>query len=205
MRSVFREVEALGEEKLRILYIEDRPEEVDGIIKMLQRHYVVKIEKNPEAARKELLKHPYDVILLDYDFVNMDSADITLEKIRKENYHIKVIMVTAILRDIHQLARTINQGISKCYFKNDAELLEHLKDGIDEVVQNRNEIILGLENWIEARKIRKGKQMLVVGNKSYSATELLNEVKKNSAIGKKEINSLVLLAIKLLNEDKSKN
>ncbi|MGC1709690.1 MAG: response regulator [Nitrosotalea sp.] len=193
----------MSEEKLKILYIENRPEEVDGIIKMLERKFTVKLEKDPEAARKELLKNPYDVILLDYDFVDLDTADIILEKIRKENYHIKVIMVTAILRDIHQLARTINQGISKCYFKSDPELLDNLQRGIYEVVRNRDEIIHGLETWIKARKKDKNKPLLIAGNKSYSATELLNEVKRNSEIGKAEIKALVLLAIKLLNEDKS--
>ncbi len=192
----------MTEQRLRILYIEDRPKEVDGILNMLRSKFDVDIISDPYEALEELKKIAYDVVLLDYDFVGKDNAGVILKKIREENYHIRVVMVTAILRDIHQLARVINNGISKCFFKDDPELFEHLKSGIHEVVQNRNMIIRGLESWINARNADEDKPIFIADGKSLTAKDLLNEVKMNSEIGKKEIEALVLLAIRLLQKDK---
>ena len=193
----------MSEEKIRILYIDDRPEEVDAIIDSLSDDFVVTLKPNANEARIELLSNPYDIIILDYEMVKQENAEKTLEKIRKENYHIKVIMVTAKLRYARQLARVVNLGISKCYFKDEEDLMEKLNKGIIEVVENRNAIILGLESWLSARG-GNAKPIVVSGNKSYTAQQLLEEIKKNSKVGKNELKSLSLLAIRLLSEDKTK-
>ena len=193
----------MTQEKLRILYVEDRPNEVDGIIKMLKKDFEVILEEKSENVSQKLRDSPFDIVILDYDMVGQENADKILKKIRKENYHIRVLLITALLREVHELADVINQGISKCYFKDDLNLADKLKKGILEIVNNRDTIIQGLETWIQAREINKDKPLLVSGNKSYSASELLKEIKKNSKIGKLEITALVSLAIKLLQEDNS--
>ncbi len=177
---------------MRVLYIDDRPKSVEPIIKFLEEHYFVRLEENADKARKELLKDPYDVIILDYEMVKQDYGDKILEKIRNENHNIRVIMVTAKVRVVTELAEVINHGISKCYFKTDPELFDKLKTGIDEVIENRDSIILGLESWLEARKYRK-KIIFSSGKKSYTAAKLLDEIKKNSDIGKDQVKALVFL------------
>lgn len=191
------------EDEIKILYIDDRPEEVDAIIQSLSDDFDVTLKPDAEEGRQELLKNPYDIIILDYEMIKQGNAEKILAEIRKENYHIKVIMVTAKLRNIRQLARVINLGISKCFFKNEENLMEDLKNGIRETVENRNSIILGLERWLSTRENQE-KVILVSGNKSYTAKNLLDEIKKNSEVGKNELRSLALLAIRLLSEDKTK-
>jgi len=193
----------LSEQKIKILYIDDRPEEIDAIIAGLSEEFDVMLKPNVEDARHELIQNPYDVIILDYEMIKQGTGETILAKIREENFHIKVIMVTAKLRNIRQLARVINLGISKCYFKNDEDLMDSLKSGIIETVENRNAIILGLEKWLQSRS-NQNKVILVSGEKSYTAKDLLHEIKKNSEVGKNELKSLALLAIRLLNDDKTR-
>lgn len=193
----------MSEQKIKILYIDDRPEEIDAIIAGLSEEFDVMLKPNVEDARHELIQNPYDVIILDYEMIKQGTGETILAKIREENFHIKVIMVTAKLRNIRQLARVINLGISKCYFKNDEDLMDSLKSGIIETVENRNAIILGLEKWLQSRS-NQNKVILVSGEKSYTAKDLLHEIKKNSEVGKNELKSLALLAIRLLNDDKTR-
>ncbi|MGH9923299.1 MAG: response regulator transcription factor, partial [Nitrososphaerales archaeon] len=187
----------MKEERIRILYIDDRPDEVDAIVESLSEEFDVKLMPDAEAAQKELIENHYDIIILDYEMIKQGDADKILAKIREQNYHIRVIMVTAKLRYIRQLARIINLGISKCYFKDDSDLMDNLKTGIREVVENRNEVIMGLESWLSARAAENN-VMLVSGEKSYTAKELLEEIKKNSEVGRNEVKALALLAITLL-------
>lgn len=193
----------MSEEKIKILYIDDRPEEIDAILQSLRDDFDVTLKPDADEGRQELLQNPYDIILLDYEMIKQGNAEKILAKIREENYHIKVIMVTAKLRNARQLARVINLGISKCFFKNEVSLMEDLKDGIRETVENRNSILLGLEAWLSSRE-NYDKIILMSGDKSYTARDLLVEIKKNSKVGKNELKSLALLAIRLLNEDKTK-
>lgn len=179
-------------EKIRVLYIDDRPKTVAPIIQILENDFEIKLECNAEEARMELLKKPYDVIILDFEMVKQDYADKILEKIRKENHHIKVILVTGKIRYVTELAKVVNWGISKCYFKTDVNLIQDLKKGILEVVDDRDSIIMGLESWINARTNRD-KQILVINNKKYTARQILDEIKKNSEIGRHQIKALVLL------------
>jgi len=188
---------------MRILYMDDRPKTVEPIVKFLEKNYFVKLEINAKKARKELLKNPYDVIILDYEMIQQDYGDKILEKIRNENYNIRVIMVTAKIRVVTELAEVINHGISKCYFKTDPELLDKLKTGIDEVIQNRDSIILGLESWLEARKYRK-EIIFSSGKKRYTASKLLDEIKRNSNVGKDQVQALIFLMQDLITKKKQR-
>jgi len=191
-------------EQIKILYIDDRPDEIDAILANLTKEFgQPTLQRSAEEARKELLKNPYDIIILDYEMIKQGNAEEILAKIREENYHIKVIMVTAKLRNVRQLAGVVNQGISKCYFKNDDNLFKLLNDGIRETISSRNSIILGLEKYLSSRS-NDDKVIMIRGNQKLTAKELLTEIKKNSDVGKTELESLTLLAIRLMNEDQTK-
>lgn len=175
---------------IRILYIDDYPEGIAPIIDKLKEEFEVDLVKNLAEAQGMLLKQTYDVIILDWQILTTTGAKV-LAQIRKENAMIKVVMVTAKLTRIDDLQQVVNLGLSKMYFKWEEDLLTNLPIGVREAVDSRDTIIQGLEEWLQARKGVRDKVIEVAGDKGYTVSELLEELKKNSEIGRMQTKALV--------------
>jgi response regulator RpfG family c-di-GMP phosphodiesterase len=169
---------------IRILYIDDDPPTVEPIVKYLQTDYDVVVETNSEKARKRCLTSPFDMIILDWEMIAQENGAEILGKIRKENALIRVIVVTAKLYRVKDIAILVNLGISKFHFKNEPDLLKTLANEIKEVVESRDTIVQGLEEWLAARRHMRSKVVRVAGGKSYTPEQLLSELKRDSQMGK---------------------
>lgn len=179
-------------ERTKILYLDDKPETVTSIVEHLSQFFDVTLLTSAKNARELLLETPFDLIILDWRLIDQEESGAeVLRLIRKENAQIKVIMVTANLNYLPDLEDLVNLGISKLFFKNEEHLLDDLTAAVSEVVESRDAIIQGLEDWLEARKAMKDTVVYVAGDKSYTAEQLLNEIKKNSEIGRTQTRVLV--------------
>lgn len=179
------------DDRTRVLYIDDHPERVKPIVDHLRDDFDVEIEKNVESARSKLAKEVFDVIILDWEMVDQPYGTETLIEIRKENAYIKAIMVTAKLYYVEDLAKAVNAGVSRVYFKNEPDMMRHLTEGIKDVVNSRDQIVQGLEVWLMERRDSKEELMTVSDGKSYTAAELLKEIKSDSTMGRKQVQVLV--------------
>lgn len=106
---------------IRLLIVDDHQMVRDGIRVMLEsREDMVRFEideaENGEIAVRQILKKPFDIILLDYQLPDMTGAD-TLQKIRLYKKDLKVLALSNY-DEVSYVKSMINEGANGYILKN---------------------------------------------------------------------------------------
>jgi signal transduction histidine kinase len=104
---------------LRILMVEDNPDDVALILRPLQKSgytIVPDVVQTAEDFTRQIRTVGYDLILTDYNLPNWSGMD-ALEVLRKENLDIPIILVTGALGDVTAV-ECIKQGASDYILKD---------------------------------------------------------------------------------------
>lgn len=81
-------------EKVKILVIEDNPEDIALMQRELSRHHFdIDFAISGEEGLRSLKEKGYDVVVADYAMPEMTGLDV-LDRMKKENYDIPLVIMT---------------------------------------------------------------------------------------------------------------
>ena len=144
-----------------ILIIDDDPDVLTAVRLLLKTEASeVVTEKNPENIRSQLLKQPFDIILLDMNFnssINTGNEGLFwLKKIREFGSEAAVIMITAY-GDIDLAVRSLKEGAADFVVKpwHNEKLVVTIKDAL-----KKNELGKALSGTPGIRDSNLGSDMI---------------------------------------------
>ncbi len=146
------------------------------------------------------------IVLLDLDFsANPPDGNIVLELIRDISRLLPVIIWSGADEDKEVFADLINNQAFGFLDKNASseEIINKLKEAYNDI---NNNIDVALEEWINAHsEEQKNKPyMVTVEGKQLSLNDLLEEIRKQTPLGKQFSKSLSKLTIDLLSRNKER-
>lgn len=144
------------------------------------------------------------IVLLDLDFAaNPPDGNIVLELIRDISCLVPVIIWSGADEDKEVFADLINNQAFGFLDKNASseEIIEKLREAHNRISNN---IDVALEEWINAHSEEQKNQpyMVTVDGKQLNLNDLLNEIRKQTSIGKQFSKSLSKLTIDLISRNK---
>ncbi len=201
-------------EETKIVYIDDDLQEDDPIIVLLKEKYgdqnVIVKRKSTEGLRVVLELLPSKVIvLLDLDLGHgQPSGAKVFEEIRNETSLVYVIFVTAKQFDsipAEDLIHFINNDALAIV--NNTEDLQVILDLVDKAYHRLDtRIDCILEQWIAKRPRAEQEQpyLMTKGGNTYTLKDVMNEIRKETDLGKRLKKGILQLAIEMLTNDSEK-
>lgn len=193
-------------ENLEIIIIDDNLPEYDPLIFELKQIYpTVKLFKHSKEGKEYILSNlsTLMIVILDINFSpNEQNGHQVLESIRTQDKLIPVIIWSAKDGSDDDFTDFINNH-ALFYVKQTAETQEII-DRVDEAYHIlKLDVATAIEIWLE-KQDSKEKKLLVTSEGSYSATDLIKEIRLQSPIGQKiEENILKLTIDRLFREKES--
>ena len=183
----------MSEDKPRILIVDDESRWSDAVTMLLQDRYDIEAVETAEEGIKKVQENHYDLLLIDWRLIGKTGTELTTE-IKKFNQFIPVILVSGKIDERRPIIEAIHKGISD-YVEKDAKLSRELPAAIERQLRARDKIILAFEKWLKEFKDPDKVLIRSVQGKEYSAREILEEIKKDSKLGRsiwEEIIKIVL-------------
>lgn len=146
------------------------------------------------------------IVMLDLDFAaNPPDGNIVLELIRDISRLVPVIIWSGADEDKEVFADLINNQAFGFLDKNASseEIINKLKEAYNDI---NNNIDVALEEWINAHseEQKNNPYMVTVEGKQLSLNDLLEEIRKQTPLGKQFSKSLSKLTIDLLSRNKER-
>lgn len=146
------------------------------------------------------------IVMLDLDFAaNPPDGNIVLELIRDISRLVPVIIWSGADEDKEVFADLINNQAFGFLDKNASseEIINKLKEAYNDI---NNNIDVALEEWINAHseEQKNNPYMVTVEGKQLSLKDLLEEIRKQTPLGKQFSKSLSKLTIDLLSRNKER-
>jgi DNA-binding NtrC family response regulator len=188
----------------KILLIDDEPQIVKQFTRMLESEgFEVETASSGEEGWEKYQKQYYDVVLIDWKMGKMNGLEV-MEKIDKMNPNAKTIMITAFGDE--QTAIDAHNRHAFDYLKKPVEKND-LIDKVREALDRRDGILAALEDWVQTHPEEAQEPMKMVFSpegekKVWNAREILEEIRGNTEMGRKEYQNLVQLTIDLLTRGK---
>jgi len=181
----------------RILLVDDDA----SIVKQNKRAlesvgYQVDFAYSGEEGWEIYQQHFYDVVIVDWKMDKMNGMEL-LEKIDTLQPNNKVIMITAYGDEGTAIEAHHHHAFD--YLKKPVDR-EALLAAVAQAVNRKDGIISALENWVEQhpQEAEQPQRMSLSNKKTWSANEVLAEIKANTERGKQEYQKLLQLTIDLL-------
>lgn len=117
----------------KIAIIDDENDILNLLERFFQREFEVKTFSNPINGLNDILQNNYDLILCDIMMPQMDGIEL-LNKLRSNNNHTKVIMITA--HDTIDRALAAHKFGASNYLKKPFDSLKNIRDIIIKEIQS---------------------------------------------------------------------
>jgi DNA-binding NtrC family response regulator len=146
------------------------------------------------------------IVLLDLGFPrNSKQGTEILKKIREESYLIPVIILTAADENLNVSEELINYKAT-AFLRKDLQTLKKI-DILKRVVDYFNlDIPSAIDDWIESNpeKRRNLPFISTSDGKTYTLNEILNEIRRETIVGREFSNNLLKLTVDLVSRNKEK-
>jgi hypothetical protein len=202
----------MNEKRIQIIIIDDDPEMAsrplyEELVDKYSKENIVWIE-NPDEGLSYVKEHltQKTIIILDYDFGSKRANGLALfQDLQKESALLYIILNTAkIIDDIphSELKSFINNHIMALVDKTDGykETLNQVEYAIGHL-NNRVDCIL--EEWIlrHERFKREAPYLKDADGKVHNLNDILSEIRKDTAFGRKMSSNIISTAISMLQSD----
>jgi DNA-binding NtrC family response regulator len=189
----------------RILIIDDD----QGVVSTFQdalemeKGYEVEVAYNGEEGWEKYQQHYYDVVLVDWKMGKMNGMQV-LENIDNMHPNAKVIMVTGFGDENSAIEAHHRHAFD--YLKKPVDM-EVLLQTVQNALKRRDGVIDALEEWVETHPEEATQPQRATLSETgemrvWSAKQVLEEIKRNTGLGRKEYKNLLKLTIDLLTRGK---
>jgi DNA-binding NtrC family response regulator len=181
--------------KHRLLLVDDDRDWTASIELNLRKEFDVTIKRSVVSAERELARRVFDIVVIDYDFMAGPDGIELVASIRKRNRFLPLVMVSGKIDQKNQVTAAINAGIND-YLDKGVNLYPHLAASLDRCLKERDGILLALEEW--AAKHAEERILATVRGKTFTARELVDEIKRDSPFGRRQRLEIVETIIDLI-------
>lgn len=187
--------------EVEIIIIDDQLADNAPLLVVLKMKYsIVKLFKKPEDGLDYILGNLVKkmIVILDINLgVNKMSGHTILAKIREQNKLIPVIIWSAKNGSEEDFTDFVNNH-ALFYVKQTDDYKEIVRKVKDAEHRLNLDVATAMENWL-LQQDNKDEKMIVMGNgRSYSANELISEIRLETEDGQKISEDVVKLTIDLL-------
>lgn len=187
--------------EIEIIVIDDNLSEDSPLMITLQMEYsIVKLFKNSNDGLEYILRNLIKkmIIILDINFPSNEyNGHRVLAEIREQNKLIPVIIWSAKDGSEEDFTDFINNHA--LFYVKQTDTYKNILSKVKEAEHRLNlDVATAMENWL-AQQDNQNEKMIVLGNgKSYSANELIEEIRLETEDGQKIEENLLQLTIDLL-------
>ena len=186
---------------VEVIVIDDQLAENAPLLVVLKMEYsIVKLFKKPEDGLNYILDNLVKkmIVILDINLgANKMSGHTILAKIREQNKLIPVIIWSAKNGSEEDFTDFVNNH-ALFYVKQTGDYKEIVARVQDAEHKLNLDVATAMENWL-VQQDNKDEKMIVMGSgKSYSANELINEIRLETEEGQKISEDIIKLTIDLL-------
>lgn len=189
--------------KGNILLIDDEPEIIEEFKKALViEGYTVDTADSGEEGWEKYQNTYYDVLITDWKMGKMNGLALS-DKIDRMHPSAKVIMITAYGDE--DTAVKAHHCHAFDYLKKPVDM-DDLLETVEEAVKRKDGVINALEDWVATHpeEAERAVEATLGGTQSWSAKDMLEEIKGNTERGRQEYQNLMQLTIDLLRRGRIK-
>jgi len=192
---------------VEIIIIDDQLAENAPLLVVLKMKYrSVKLFKKPEDGLDYILDNLVNkmIVILDINLgINRMNGHTILAEIREQNKLIPVIIWSAKNGSEEDFTDFVNNHA--LFYVSQTDNYQEIIARVGDAEHRLNlDVATAMENWL-AQQDNKDEKMIVMGNgKSYSANELIKEIRLETENGQKIEENLLQLTIDLLFRNKEK-
>ena len=189
--------------KPRILVIDDEVDWAKSVKGLLQNQYDVDIIESGNEGIKRVRQVTYDLLLIDYQLLEEKKGTDIMVEIKQFNRFLPIILVSGKIDERKPIIEAIQKGVTN-YLEKDPQLPRNLPVIIDNALRERDVIVQALEKWFVS--LENPDQILVrtISGKEYSAKQILEEIRKDSDIGRKTREDIIRVALRLIEKGGTK-
>jgi len=191
--------------EVEVIVIDDQLADNAPLLVVLRMEYnIVNLFKEPKEGLEYILGNLAKkmIVILDINLgANKMSGHTVLDEIRKENKLIPVIIWSAKNGDEEDFTDFVNNH-ALFYVPQTGDYKEIVAKVKDAEHRLNLDVATAMEHWLEQQD-NQNEKMIVMGNgKSYSANELINEIRLETEDGQKISEDIIKLTIDLLFREK---
>jgi len=186
------------ERKPKVLIIDDEVDWAHSTKMLLQDKYNIDFVETGNEGVQKVKTTDYDVIVIDWQLMEEKTGTDVMVEIKGFNKIIPVIIVSGKIEERKPVIEAIQKGATNYVEKLDPDLSSKLDKTIQEAFENRDRVVVALERWIE--EIEDPDRVLIrtVSGEEYTAKQILDEVKKDSEIGRIIREGIVKIIVDLI-------
>jgi DNA-binding NtrC family response regulator len=190
----------------KILVVDDEQEIIDEFERALKKEYSVDTASSGEEGWEKYQHNYYDVVFVDWKMEKMDGMQL-LEKIDKMHPFAKVIMITAFSDEDTAIEAHHHHAFD---FLTKPVRRHEILQTVEEAMRRKDGVIEALEDWVmthpeEATRPQEATFSMGEETQVWSAKDVLDEMKRNTELGRQEYRNLHQLTIDLLTRGKIKS
>lgn len=187
--------------KTKIIIIDDHlPHDDPLVVELSMEEFDVKLFTDPKEGLEYVLSNLKKrmVIVLDIDLGNPSlDGHFLLNEIRKQSFLIPVILWSAIDRGSNDFSDFINNH-ALFYVPKSASVDEIIKRVNQAAVMLKTDLATAIEDWLEVREDKEQVLTYSGNGKSYTANDLIKEIREQSEDGVQIQEKIMKLSIDLL-------
>lgn len=185
---------------MKVLLVDDEPEILKLFSRTLEREgYQVETAKSGTEGWEKYQNNYYDVVIVDWRMPGMDGMKL-MQHIDGQIPRPHVIMITAYADRDSAIEAHHQHAFDYLTKPVDSDVLI---DTVNKAAQRKDGIIAALESWVEthpeeADKPERASFSSGSMSRTWSAREILEEIRRNTPKGQQEYQKLVKLTVDLL-------
>lgn len=191
----------------RIIYIDDNIDDLHHLVLSLRDEgFEVRVINDSKNALEYIKNQFYDIVLLDLDMGHKSmSGNQLFNEIRKVSKKVPVVIISGVIK------RQQNEDFLE-FINNEAKAIfsrtEDNKKIVAKIKEIRDDLNIStgsaLEDWLEKNQNLDAVLLLTKDGKSYTAKEILDEIKMRTDLGRKFERDLNKLTIDLISRGKER-
>jgi len=187
-----------------VLLVDDEPEIVEQYARAFKNEgYDVDTAYSGEDGWQKYQARYYDVVIADWRMQKMDGLEL-LHRIDQMHPFAKVIIITGFGDEDSAIKAHHYHAFD--YLKKPVGI-DDLSSKVEEAIQRKDGVIAAIEDWVETHPDESSQPIEATLSEtqeshSWSAKEILEEIKRNTDRGRQEYHNLIQLTIDLLTRGK---